>query len=84
MDNNTNINVSIRNRQGVLFSGTVKAVSSYNDKGPFDILAEHENFISLIKQKIVIHKNDNKTEEFKIDNGVLRVYKNEVNVYIGI
>ncbi|OGH20056.1 MAG: hypothetical protein A3D74_03995 [Candidatus Levybacteria bacterium RIFCSPHIGHO2_02_FULL_37_13] len=67
-----------------MFSDTVKAVSSYNDKGPFDILSEHENFISLIKQKIVIHKLDNKTQEFKIDNGVLRVYKNNVNIFIGI
>ena len=79
-----NITLSIKNRQGIMFSDTVKAVSSYNDKGPFDILSEHENFISLIYQKIVVHKLDNKTEEFKIDNGVLRVYKNEVNIYIGI
>jgi F0F1-type ATP synthase epsilon subunit len=79
-----NITITIKNRQGSLLSDTVKAVSSLNDKGPFDILPEHENFISLIKQKIIVHKNDNKTEEFKIDNGVLRVYKNEVNIYIGI
>ena len=79
-----NISLSITNRQGVLFSDAVKAVSSYNEKGPFDILSEHENFISLIYQKIVVHKLDNKTEEFKIDNGVLRVYKNNVNIYIGI
>lgn len=79
-----NITINIKNRQGTMFSDTVKAVSSYNDKGPFDILSEHENFISLIKQKIVIHKLDNKTQEFKIDNGVLRVYKNNVNIFIGI
>ncbi len=82
MDNN--ISLSIRNKQGVLFSGTVKAVSSYNDKGLFDILGEHENFISLIQEKIVIHKNDKEKEEIKIDTGVLRVYKNNVNIYIGI
>ena len=79
-----NITINIKNRQGTMFSDNVKAVSSYNDKGPFDILSEHENFISLIKQKIVIHKLDNKTQEFKIDNGVLRVYKNNVNIFIGI
>ena len=82
MDNN--ISISIKNRQGIVFNDTAQSVSSYNDKGPFDILPDHENFISLIYQKIVVHKTDNKTEEFKIDNGVLRVYKNEVNIYIGI
>ena len=82
MDNS--ITISIKNRQGTIFSGAVKAISSYNDKGPFDILSQHENFISIIKEKIVIHNLDNKTQEFKIDNGVLRVYKNEVNIFIGI
>ena len=78
------ITLSIINRQGILFSGKVKAVSSYNEKGLFDILSEHENFISLIYEKIVIHKNDDTKEEVKIDNGVLRVYKNNVNIYVGI
>lgn len=80
----TTISLSIRNRQGILFSGSVKAVSSYNDKGLFDILSKHENFISLIQQKIVIHKNDNQKQEIRIDNGLLRVYKNNVDIYVGI
>lgn len=82
MDNN--ITISIRNKQGLVFKGRVKAVSSYNEKGLFDILPEHENFISLIKDKIVIHKNDNQKEEIKIDSGVLRVYENNVSIYVGI
>ena len=82
MDNN--IALSIRNKQGLVFNDRVKAVSSYNDRGIFDVLPEHENFISLIKQNIIIHKNNNQKEEIKIDNGVMRVYKNNVNIYIGI
>jgi len=82
MDNN--ITISIRNNQGLVFKDTVKAVSSYNEKGFFDILPEHENFISLIYDKIVIHKNDNQKEEIKIDSGVLRAYENNVSIYIGI
>jgi len=78
------ITLTIRNKQGVLFSGRVKAVSSYNARGLFDILGEHENFICLIQEKIVIHKNDREKEEIKIDSGLLRVYKNNVNIYIGI
>jgi len=81
---NNTISLSIRNKQGVLFEGSVKAVSSYNNKGPFDILSEHENFISLIKDKIVIHKNDKDKQEFKIDSAVLKVYKNKVEIYVGI
>lgn len=81
---NNTISISIRNKQGSLFDAVVKAVSSYNDKGIFDILPEHENFISLIKEKIIIHKNNKEKQEIKIDSGVLRVYKNKVEIYVGI
>jgi len=78
------LDLIIRNKQGVVYNDNVEAVSSKNDKGVFDILPEHENFISIIKQSIVIHKKINENQEMKIDNGILRAYKNKVNIYIGI
>lgn len=76
--------VTIRNKERILFKDKAKAVSAFNDKGVFDILPEHENFISLIYEKVVIHTNMGKDEEFKMTNGILRVYKNNVYIYIGI
>lgn len=81
-DNNISINVVVRNRENILFQDKVAAVTSYNDKGIFDILPEHENFISLIKQRVVLHKTRNENLEIKIDNGVVRVYKDNVFFYI--
>lgn len=81
-DTSPNINVVVRNRETILFQDKVSAVSSYNEKGIFDILPEHESFISLIKNSVIIHKNKNESEEIKIDNGVVRVYKNNVFFYI--
>lgn len=78
------LDLVIRNKQGVLFNGKAEAVSSKNDKGIFDILPQHENFISIIKENIVIHKKINENQEMKIENGILRAYKNKVNIYIGI
>lgn len=78
------LDLVIRNKQGVLFSGKAEAVSSKNDKGIFDILPQHENFISIIKENIVIHKKINENQEMKIENGILRAYKNKVNIYIWI
>lgn len=78
------LDLVIRSKQGVIYNDKVEAVSSKNDKGIFDILPEHENFISFIKENIVIHKKINKNQEVKIDNGILRVYKNKVNIYIGV
>ncbi len=76
------LNLIIRNRDVVLYKDTVSSVTSYNDKGVFDILPEHENFISLVKDKIIVHKTNNENKEVKIDNGVVKVYQNNVYFYI--
>ena len=78
----SNIDLVVRSKQEILFKNQVFAVSSYNDKGIFDILSEHENFISLIKDRVVIHKTRKDSQEMKIENGILRVYRNKVYIYI--
>lgn len=78
------LDLVIQSKFGVVYNDKVAAVSSKNDKGVFDILPEHENFISIIKESIVVHKKLNQNQEMKIGNGILRVYKNKVNIYIGI
>ena len=81
-DINPTINVVVRNRNIVLFQDKVIGVTSYNDKGIFDVLPEHESFISLIKNSVIIHKNKNSSQEIKISNGLVRVYKNNVFFYV--
>lgn len=78
------LSLIIRSKNGILFNDNVEAVSSFNEKGLFDVLPEHENFISIIKNKIVIHKKIKQDQEIQIENAVLRVYKNKVNIYIGV
>ena len=76
------VNVVVRNRETILFQDKISAVTSYNDKGIFDILPEHENFISLIQQSVILHKKIGENLEIKINNGVVRVYKDNVYFYI--
>lgn len=75
--------VIIRSREKTFFNDKVQAISSFNEKGPFDVLPEHAHFISLVKDKIILHKQDG-IEEIKIDGGVMRVYDDNVNVFIGV
>lgn len=82
MPNATTIKVVIRNKDKILFSGDVFAVTSVNDKGVFDILPQHESFISLIRDKITIHQTTKEKEEIQIENGVLRAYNNKVYAYV--
>ena len=78
------VKLSVLTRQAVLFEGEVKTVSSVNDTGIFDVLEQHTSFISLIKDKLVIHTLDGKEQEMKIQDGIMRVYKNEVSVFLGL
>ncbi len=76
------LTIVIRNKDKVLYSGQAYALTAINDKGPFDILAQHESFISLIKDKITIRPTPTTKQEIQIENGILRVYKDKVYVYV--
>ena len=83
-DTNPLILLKIQTKQGISFNDNVKAITSFNEKGIFDVLPQHENFISVIKDKIIIHTKDGKDKEMKIDNGVLKVYENEAHILLSI
>lgn len=68
----------------LIYSNTVHAVSSVNEKGEFDVLPYHVNFISIVHDKIIIHELSGERKEFTIDRGLLSVYKNKVEVFLGI
>ena len=74
--------VTIRNRQKIVFDDEVKGLTSVNERGLFDILPQHESFICMIKDKLVLHKKDGQHEDIQIVKGILRGYKNNVQIYI--
>jgi len=74
----------VRDRNALLFQGRVESVSSFNDKGPFDILSQHANFITLIKKQIVLHLAAKQAQKIEVTSGVLKIKDNVVEVYLGI
>jgi len=82
MIGNSILTVIVRNKDKILYSGQAYAVTAINDKGPFDVLARHENFITIIKDKVTILITPKEKQEIQIKNGVIRVYENKVNIYI--
>lgn len=78
------IDLTIIAKDGVIFEGKVFAVSSYNDKGKFDILPLHANFISIIYKKIIVTKKDGSQVTFDIDRAILKHFKNKTEIYLGI
>lgn len=76
--------LKIITRQGVLFDKEITSLSSSNDKGPFDVLRNHTQFISIIKDKITIKNLDGTVQEIAVNNAVMRVKSGLVQVFLGI
>lgn len=67
-----------------LFEGEAISLTSVNEKGIFDILPYHANFISVIKDKIVIKDVTGTERKIEIEKGILRFTGNNVTVFLGI
>jgi len=76
------LTVVVRNKDKILYNGQARGITATNDKGPFDILQQHENFISLIRGKIIIHVTPKEEKEIQIENGIVRVYRDKVYIYV--
>ena len=78
------LNVVVRDRSGILFEGEADSISSYNDTGDFDIMPFHANFISIIKNKIVLRSKGGMVQTIPLEIGILKVSQNKIEVYLGI
>lgn len=76
--------VVIYDHDKIVYQGQVWALSSTNDIGPFDVLASHSNFITVVKNQLTLHFDDQKTRFLPVDRGVLRAYRQNVEIYLGI
>ena len=63
-DNNsiTELNVEVLSPEKVIYKGPAVAISAVNNKGKFDVLFQHAQFISIINGDLIIHFN-NKPEK---------------------
>ncbi len=79
----SNLNVTVENREKILYQGAAWAISSINLKGNFDILPNHSNFITLIKNNVVVH-TDKGDQKFSFKDGALWITNNVVKVCLSI
>jgi F0F1-type ATP synthase epsilon subunit len=78
------IHVMVRNRRQLVFEDDVKAITSKNDTGVFDVLPEHSNFISVLKESITLHKLDGTKQVITLQNGLIKVKNSSVKCYIDL
>ena len=81
---NDPLHLTIISAEGTVYNQDVRAISSTNDTGDFDILGFHENFISIIQKKVIVHQMDSSLREFPVEVAVLKAINNKVEIFLGI
>ena len=83
-NSNFTFHLFVRSPEVVVFEGDVKALTSENEVGVFDVLPLHENFISVIQSFLKIHDVNGGVREIEIDKGILEVWQDTAEIYLGI
>lgn len=78
------IHLTIISREKVYFEGNVLSVSSVNDTGKFDVLARHQNFISLVRDSLTYRLEDGSSNQVRFETGIMHVLANKVKVFLGL
>ncbi len=78
------IKVIVRDTENIIFEGDADRISSFNELGQFDVYQMHANFISIIKQEIMLYHNNQKVKELKVEQAVMKVKGDTVHIFLGI
>lgn len=68
----------------VYFDGEAQSLSGVNATGPFDILARHRNFITLLDSCELIIRAPSGELRIRISGGVMQVHANVVKVFLEV
>lgn len=64
------------------FKGFARSISSFDQKGPFDILPIHENFVTKFSKGLKVETEKGEKIAFDNKSGVIEVANNVVRVFI--
>lgn len=67
----------------VYFDGDVVSVSAVNTTGPFDILAGHHNFLTLLAPCEIVIRGTTE-EKIKITRGIMHVKADDVVIFLDV
>ncbi len=64
------------------YDGQALSVSAVNKVGPFDILADHANFFSLLTGGDIVVNTGQQTLRFPVTHGIVRATNNAITLFI--
>ena len=76
------LHVRIISPQQLILDTQASSVSSKNSSGPFDILPQHANFITMVeKAPITVRIRGQKDQKFDFPMAIILTTENKVNIY---
>ncbi len=64
------------------YDGPAMSVSAINKVGPFDVLADHANFFSLLSEGDIVVNTGGQNLSFPVTHGIIKVHNNTVTLFI--
>lgn len=81
----TKIHIKLYSPFKTYYDDDASSISAENDTGPFDVLPQHHNFITLLNAcEITIISLAGKEMRVKITKGVMHVRNNKVTVFLDV
>jgi F0F1-type ATP synthase epsilon subunit len=80
----TDLDLHVRSRTTNYFQGKVKSVTSVNDTGEFDVLPMHANFITLVKDYVLLDKGSPTEKRIEFKTAVASIISNHIDIYVGV
>lgn len=64
------------------YEGPAVSVSAVNKVGPFDVLADHANFFSLLSEGNAVVNTGTQNLTFPINHGLIKVHDNDITLFV--
>ena len=84
VDETDELSVKVESPASVIWEGKASAVSSVNSVGPFDILPDHANMITLVEGVPILVVTGGQERPFSFSRAVISVHENMVSIYADI
>lgn len=75
------LRVKISSPDGIIWEGKAESITSENTQGIFDILPEHANFITIIKDKPIVVDTGEDKKEYNYETAIILTRENNVSIY---
>lgn len=82
--NDNQMNVKIYAPFKIYYDGLAESISAENLTGPFDVLPQHHNFMTLLSPCEILVRSEGREEKIKINRGIMHVKKDEVIVFLDV